>query len=227
MATSKTSKTKVLTKPLYWDEACRFLSKRDPTLRRIIKTHAGLHLTRRNDAFTTLARAIVGQQISVKAADAVWRRFTAALNLAVTSRRPFPRIDPQCLVDCDEETLRAAGLSQRKTVYVRDLARHFSEGLLKPRAWKSLSDEDLIAALTRVKGIGRWTAEMFLIFHECRPDVFPIADLGLQKAIRLAYRLGDDASTEAMIVLSERWQPYRSVATWYLWRSLDPVPVEY
>ncbi len=213
-------------KPAYWDEATRALGRRDPVLRRLIRAYPDIHLRRRSDPFTTLARAIVGQQISVKAADAIWRRFVAAV---APGARPaaFPRLDPHAVVAIDVAALRNCGLSERKAAYLRDLASHFASGSLDPKAWRKLDDEALIAALTEVKGIGRWTAEMFLIFHELRADVLPVDDIGLQRAVALHYHAGRRIAPAAIRTLARDWQPWRSVATWYLWRSLDPVPVEY
>ncbi|MDR2174089.1 MAG: DNA-3-methyladenine glycosylase 2 family protein [Burkholderiales bacterium] len=213
-------------KPDYWDRATRLLSRRDPVLHGLINAFPEFHLRRRSDAFTALARAIVGQQISVKAADAVWRRFVAAVDPDQTDV-VFPVVAPTAVAQLLPDTLRSAGLSQRKTEYMQDLACRFADGSLNPSSWKTLADEALIEALVTVKGIGRWTAEMFLMFHELRADVFPIADLGLQKAIRLHYAGEHALSLEEMQALAESWRPYRSVATWYLWRSLDPLPVEY
>ena len=212
-------------KPAYWDDAVRALARADPVLRRLVRRHPGIHLKRRSDPFTTLARAIVGQQISVKAADSIWKRFVAAAGVA--PQRTFPRLAPENVAAIDHAALRTCGLSQRKAEYLRDLAVHFASGRLDPRLWKKLDDEALIAALVDVKGIGRWTAEMFLIFHELRPDILPVADLGLQKAIAMHYRKGKACTPRTMVALAEPWRPWRSVATWYLWRSLDPVPVEY
>jgi DNA-3-methyladenine glycosylase II len=212
-------------KPAYWDDAVRALARADPVLRRLVRRHPGIHLKRRSDPFTTLARAIVGQQISVKAADAIWKRFVTAAEAAPT--RGFPRLAPENVAAIDHAALRVCGLSQRKAEYLSDLAAHFASGRLDPRRWKKLDDEALIAALVDVKGIGRWTAEMFLIFHELRPDILPVADLGLQKAIAMHYRNGRSCTPRTMVALAEPWRPWRSVATWYLWRSLDPVPVEY
>jgi DNA-3-methyladenine glycosylase II len=139
----------------------------------------------------------------------------------------FPRVDPARVLALDDAALRAVGLSRGKMTYLRDLAQHFVRGTLAPRTWHRLDDEALIALLTDVKGIGRWTAEMFLIFHALRPDVLPVDDIGLQRAIALHYNDGERMSLAAMREHGTAWQPYRSVATWYLWRSLDPVPVEY
>jgi DNA-3-methyladenine glycosylase II len=212
-------------KPRYWDEATRTLARRDRVLRRLVRRNPGIHLTRRSDPFTTLARAIVGQQISVKAADTIWRRFVAVV--ADAPQRGFPRLAPQRVAAQVVPALRGCGLSQRKAEYLTDLAEHFASGRLDPGQWKKLDDEALIAALVDVKGIGRWTAEMFLMFHELRPDVLPVDDIGLQRALADHYNDGERLDRAAMISLAEPWRPWRSVATWYLWRSLDPIPVEY
>jgi len=210
-------------KPAFWDDAARELCRRDSVLMSVIRRHPGVHLQRRSDPFTTLARAIVGQQISVKAAQTIWDRLAAATG----GTGAPPRLDPARLGRTRLPTLRRCGLSERKATYVRDLARHFLTGALNPAEWPVLSDEALIERLVDVKGIGRWTAEMFLIFHELRADVFPVDDIGVQRAIALHYNGGERLSLAAMRELAAPWQPYRSVATWYLWRSLDPVPVEY
>jgi DNA-3-methyladenine glycosylase II len=210
-------------KPPYWDAATRALAQRDPVLRRLIRAYPGIHLQRRSDPFTTLARAIVGQQISVRAAQTIWDRLVAA-----TGGTGDPvRLDPLRLGRTRLPTLRRCGLSERKAEYVRDLARHFASGALEPAEWPALDDEALIERLVDVKGIGRWTAEMFLIFHELRADVLPVDDIGLQRAIALHYAAGERPTAAAMRSLAAPWRPYRSVATWYLWRSLDPIPVEY
>jgi DNA-3-methyladenine glycosylase II len=213
-----------MTKPHYWDEATRVLAERDPVLRKLIAATPGIHLTRRGDPFTTLARAIVGQQISVKAAQAIWERVVAACGRAAST--PVV-LDPERVRRKRIATLRKLGLSERKAEYIRDLARHFRSARLDPRSWPALDDEALIEALVDVKGIGRWTAEMFLMFHEMRADVLPIDDLGLQKAMALHYFDGERPPLSALREFAEKWRPYRSVATWYLWRSMDPIPVEY
>jgi DNA-3-methyladenine glycosylase II len=210
-------------KPAYWDNATSALGRSDPVLKRLIKRFPDVHLQRRGDPFTTLARAIVGQQISVKAAQTIWER----LAIAVRADGNPLRFESSRVGRTRIATLRRCGLSERKAEYVRDLARHFVTGALNPAEWPSLTDEALIERLVDVKGIGRWTAEMFLIFHEMRPDVFPVDDIGVQRAIALHYRNGERIDVAAMRELAAPWQPYRSVATWYLWRSLDPVPVEY
>ena len=210
-------------KPAYWDEAVRMLAENDPVMARLTAAYPGIHLTRRSDPFTTLARAIVGQQISVKAAQAIWERVAAA---AGATGNPV-RLPAERMARMRLPSLMRAGLSTRKAEYLRDLARHFASGQLDPAQWPALSDEALIDALVDVKGIGRWTAEMFLIFHELRPDVYPLDDIGLQKAIALHYFAGRRRARSTLERLGRRWRPYRSVATWYLWRALDPMPVEY
>jgi len=166
----------------------------------------------------TLARSIVGQQISVKAADAVWQRL-----LLTCGKRPTPLSVQRAGVT----GLREAGLSQRKAEYVIDLSQHFIDKLVHPTRWAQMEDEGVIEELTAIRGIGRWTAEMFLIFNLQRPDVLPLDDVGLLKAISLHYFSGEPVSRFEAREVAQAWQPWRTVATWYLWRSLDPVPVEY
>jgi len=204
-------------KPEYWERAKRALARRDPVMGAIMRQHPGVYMTVRGEPFMTLARAICGQQISVKAAQSVWNRVVACCG-EITPRHVLSKPRPQ---------LRACGLSDRKTEYIADLAQHFADGRIHARNWPNMSDEEIIAELTDVRGIGRWTAEMFLMFNLLRPDVFPLDDLGLQKGIRVAYFDGRKISLKRMQKLGESWRPWRSVATWYLGRSLDPVPVEY
>ena len=206
-----------MTVPAYWKQATRELSKRDRVIRKLVAKSKGLTLRSRGDAFHTLARSIVGQQISVKAADSVWRKLCAAV----------PAIHPEAIHRHDHDALRGCGLSRSKVVYLKDLSRRFVESELDPRRWENMPDEELIAELTLVKGIGRWTAEMFLIFYMTRPDVLPVADLGLKRAMSLHYNKGRPLSLRKLHAIAEPWKPWRSVATWYMWRSLDPVPVEY
>jgi DNA-3-methyladenine glycosylase II len=214
-------------KPAYWDDAARALAERDPVLRALIERFAGIHLVRRGEPFTTLARAIVGQQMSVKAAQSIWSRVCVACAGKSDAGALAVRLDAARVARVRLATLRKSGLSERKALYLRDLARHFASGALDANEWPSLDDEALIERLVDVKGIGRWTAEMFLIFHELRADVFPLDDIGLQKAVALHYNGGERLDSSALRAVGERWRPWRSVATWYLWRSLDPIPVEY
>jgi len=207
--------------PAYWDEACRHLGRRDRVMKKLIPRFGPARLECRGDAFTTLARSIVGQQISVKAARSVWDRLVAQL------QAPGDRLCPLQLGAADAGDLRAAGLSARKAEYLLDLSRHFSEQRLHPGQWAAMDDESVIAQLVAIRGIGRWTAEMFLIFHLLRPDVLPLDDLGLLKGISQTYFSGEPVSRAEARDLGEAWAPYRSVATWYIWRSLDPVSVAY
>ncbi|MFN8937630.1 MAG: DNA-3-methyladenine glycosylase family protein, partial [Pseudomonadota bacterium] len=169
----------------------------------------------------TLARSIVGQQISVKAAQAVWDRCAAAVGGRTTHLAPA---HVQALAPA---ALRQAGLSARKAEYLLDLAAHFAGGAVRPALWAGMDDEAIVAELVAIRGIGRWTAEMFLIFHLMRPDVLPLDDLGLLKGISVAYFSGEPVSRAEAREVADAWTPYRSVATWYIWRSLDPLPVEY
>ena len=204
-------------KPEYWDKAKRALAKRDPVMATIMRAHPKIFLAKRGDPFVTLARAICGQQISVKAAQAVWDRLVVCCST----------IEPRTILSKKRTELRACGLSDRKVEYIADLAQHFADGKIHMQRWPDMDDEAIIAELVEVRGIGRWTAEMFLMFNLLRPDVYPLDDLGLQKGLRLSYFKGRKASISRMRKQGELWRPWRSVATWYLWRSLDPVPVEY
>jgi DNA-3-methyladenine glycosylase II len=199
--------------PEYWNEATRELVARDPVFSRLATRYEGLALGSRGDAFSTLARAIVGQQISVKAASSVWNRLVAEIG----------EVTPANLKAADLARLRTCGLSGQKCSYLSDLAERFVSGALDPSSWTALDDEALITELTQVKGIGRWTAEMFLIFHMARPDVLPLDDIGLQRAMSLQYNAGRPLSKLKMRRIAKAWAPWRSVATWYLWRSLDPL----
>jgi len=203
--------------PAYWIRAKRALARRDTVLARIIRDHPRIALQPRGEPFFTLARSIVGQQISVKAAASIWAR---VVTLA-------PRMLPREVVDAGHARLIACGLSRRKVEYLGGLARHFIDGTLHLVAWERMDDEAVIAELVQVRGIGRWTAEMFLMFGLLRPNVFPLDDLGLQRAICLNYFQGRSVSLRTMRKIASAWDPWRSVATWYLWRSLDPIPVEY
>jgi DNA-3-methyladenine glycosylase II len=207
--------------PLYWDEACKHLSRRDRVMKKLIPRFGEARLKSRGDAFTTLARSIVGQQISVKAAQSVWDRFVAVAG------GPAAHLPPAAVQALAVPQMREAGLSARKCEYLLDLARHFGEGRVHVAQWQAMDDEAIIAELVDIRGIGRWTAEMFLIFHLMRPDVMPLDDLGLIKGISLNYFSGEPVSRAEAREVGDAWAPYRSVATWYIWRSLDPLPVEY
>lgn len=212
-----TSEQPELRLPDYWQRATRALSRQDPVMAALIRAHPKASLFSRGDPFQTLFRSIVGQQISVKAADSVWTRVCAGV----------PAMTPEGIFTTGVNALRACGLSQRKAEYASDLAAHFVHGRIDARDWPKMSDDAVIAELTAVRGIGRWTAEMFLIFNLMRPDVFPLDDIGLQKAVWQHYFAGEKQPLSMLKAQGEAWAPWRTVATWYLWRSLDPVIVSY
>jgi DNA-3-methyladenine glycosylase II len=201
---------KVVT-PEYWEEATRQLARADPVLRKLIRRFPEADLKLRGDAFQALARAIVGQQISVKAAQSIWARFEDCVGKVTAAN----------VVAKDAAALRACGFSGQKVSYVKDLASRFHSGEVKPRRWKAMADEAIIEELVAVKGIGRWTAEMFLMFHLVRPNVLPVDDLGLQRAMERSYNNGRALSKDRMRRIGAPWAPWCSVGTWYMWRSLE------
>jgi len=207
----------VLVTPEYWDEARKYLTRRDRVMKRLIPQFGSACLESRGDAFTTLARSIVGQQISVKAAQSVWERFAALPK----------RLTPASVLKLKVDDMRAAGLSARKIEYLVDLALHFDSGAIHVDSWRAMEDEEIIGELVGIRGIGRWTAEMFLIFHLMRPNVLPLDDVGLITGISKNYFSGDPVSRSDAREVAAAWNPYCSVATWYIWRSLDPLPVAY
>jgi len=216
--TQAKSAQQVMRAPDYWESACEHLMKHDRIMRKIIPKYPKAEfLTTRGDPFQTLARAIVGQQISVKAAQSVWDR-TTTLTKKFTAK---------AVLKLEPTQLREAGLSQRKVEYMQDLANHFENGGLHCANWDQLDDETVIAELTAIRGIGRWTAEMFLIFYLMRPNVLPLDDIGLIKGISLAYFSGEPVSRHEAREVAANWEPWKTVATWYMWRSIDPIPVEY
>ncbi len=207
--------------PDLWDDACKHLAKRDRVMKKLIPRVGAGRLESRGDAFTTLARSIVGQQISVKAAQSVWDRFVAL------TAGPKHRLSPASVLQLDAPQIRAAGLSARKVEYLCDLAQHFESGTVHVAEWRDMDDEAIIEELVAIRGIGRWTAEMFLIFHLLRPNVLPLDDVGLIKGISVNYFSGEPVSRAEAREVGDAWAPFRSVATWYIWRSLDPTPVAY
>lgn len=207
---------KAVSKPHYWEDAVAHLLRRDRILKKLIPRQPETWLPPLGTPFVTLARSIVGQQVSNQAAESAWQRFMQA-----AGGRPSPASVLRVGVD----GLREAGLSKRKAEYVQDLALHFSERKVHPDRWPLMEDEAVIEELVAIRGIGRWTAEMFLIFNLQRPDVLPLDDLGLLKAISLHYFSGEPVSRFEAREVSLAWQPWRTVATWYLWRSLDPQTV--
>lgn len=207
----------ILLVPHYWEQAKLELMKRDRIMKKLIPRFGDLQLVRRADPFMTLARSIVGQQISVKAAQAVWERVLAAC----------PKMTPAQVKRQGNIKLAACGLSKRKAEYLMDLSAHFLDGSVHERDWTLMTDDEVIAELIQIRGIGRWTAEMFLIFNLLRPNILPLDDLGLLKGISQNYFSGEPVSRSDMREVAANWEPWRTVATWYMWRSLDPIPVEY
>lgn len=203
--------------PEYWSKAKTALKKRDPVLKKIIESYHGEAMQLRGDPFFTLARSITGQQISVKAADSVWARLTKAAG----------KMTPEKIANMEAPELRACGLSERKVIYMHGLANHFLENKQRIKAWPDMTDDEIIKELVALHGIGRWTAEMFLMFGLGRPDVFPLDDLGLLKGIYRHYNKGKALPAKKVLAVGEGWRPYRSMGTWYMWRVLDPLPVSY
>jgi len=203
--------------PAYWQQACAELAATCPVMAELIARYPASVLRTRGEPFETLLRAIVGQQISIAAADAIWGRLSALLDTT----------SPAAVAAAAPESLRACGFSQRKVEYAQDLAQHFLNGRIPPAQFDVLDDEAIIRELVAVRGIGRWTAEMYLIFNLCRPDVWPVDDIGLQKALVQIHGLDARPALAVFRQMGERYRPWRSVATWYLWRMLDPVEVQY
>ena len=210
-------KLSYMKKPVFWEKAKKELIKNDKNLGLIIKNYPKDFLFTKSDPFYTLSRSIVGQQISVKAAQAVWERLEIKIK----------KIKPNAIFKAHYMTLKSCGLSRQKVSYLKSLSQAFLQEDINPKKWPNLNDEEIIKQLIKIKGIGRWTAEMYLIFNLCRPDIFPVDDIGLIKGICNCYNLKYPISKERAIKLSKKWRPWRSVATWYFWRSLDPIPVEY
>tara|TARA_A100000164_G_scaffold369554_1_gene394331 strand:- start:103 stop:723 length:621 start_codon:yes stop_codon:yes gene_type:complete len=204
-------------KPSFWETAKKDLIRKDKRLGKIILNYPRDFLFSKSDPFYTLARSIVGQQISVSAAQAVWERFEKKAVI----------MKPKMVKRMHYMSLKSCGLSRQKITYLKSLSSAFIEKQIQPLKWKSFNDEEIIDELIKVKGIGRWTAEMFLIFNLCRPDIFPVDDIGLIKGICKCYNYKYPIAKEHALKISKKWKPWRSVATWYFWRSLDPIPVEY
>lgn len=217
---AKTTSDRILSGPRYWDQACRNLCHGDPVLRRLIEAHRKEVLRGSGDAFRTIINAVVGQQISVAAAAGISGRLNEA----------YPDLTPVALAAADPSTLRSVGLSARKAEYIVGIAAAFADGRLDPDTWETLSDSEIRAALTALRGIGPWTADMMLIFHAHRPDILPLGDLGL---VNTAARLYDWEAEEPvgrrelLGTHAEKWRPWRTVATWYIWCDLDSDPVIY
>jgi DNA-3-methyladenine glycosylase II len=204
-------------KPFFWIKAKKELKKKDKKLGKIIDSYPKDFLFSKSDPFLTLARSIVGQQISVKAAQSVWDKLVLKIG----------KINPEIIYRSHTITLKSSGLSRQKVIYLKNLSLAFLNKDIKINLWSKMGDEEIIEDLTQIKGIGRWTAEMFLIFNLCRADIFPLDDIGMIKGVCKVYNLKYPLEKKKLIQIGNKWKPYRSVATWYLWRSLDPIPVEY
>ena len=207
-----------LATPEYWNDACAHLMKKDRVMRKLIPKFGEDRLQSRGDPFVTLARSVIGQQISVQAAQTIWDRF---------AKLSKGKLLPAKVLKLKVDDMRACGLSARKIEYLVDLALHFDSGALHVKQWDGMEDEAIIAELVAIRGIGRWTAEMFLIFHLMRANVLPLDDVGMMRGISENYFSGESVSRSEAKEVAAAWAPYCSVAVWYLWRSLDPLPVEY
>jgi DNA-3-methyladenine glycosylase II len=195
-----------------WVEAAKHLSKVDPVLGKVIARVGACTISPRKDYFVALCRAIFGQQVSTKVAEVLFQRFKALC--------PAGRVTPAAVIELlrNEANIKAAGLSRQKAVYLRDLAEHFTDNRIPIRKLAKMTDDDVIESLVAVKGVGRWTAEMFLMFVLNRPDVLPVDDLGLREGVRDVFNLPERPKPAEVTEMGERWRPYRSVATWYFWR---------
>lgn len=202
--------------PPYWEEAKAELMKRDRIMNRLIPQFGDLHLVGHDDPFTTLARAIVNQQVTTQVANTAWARLLETC----------PKFNPAAVQKAGAATLAGCGLSKRKAEYILDLADHFKNKKVHAAQWAQMDDEAVIAELVQIRGITRWTAEMFLIFNLLRPNVLPLDDSRLIAGISQNYFSGEPVSRSDAREVSANWEPFRTVATWYLWRSLDPVPVK-
>jgi len=202
--------------PSTWQTARRHLEA-DPVLRDIMAAVGPCKLKPRRDHFVVLCKSIYSQQISTTVAAVLFGRFRERF----ANKRPTPAGVVKLLTTGSEAELKPCGLSRQKKIYLLDLAQHFLDGRIPTRRLSRMSDEEIIESLTAVKGIGRWTAEMFLMFVMNRPDVLPVDDLGLQTAVMQAYKLSARPKKAELTALGEKWRPYRSVATWYLWKAIE------
>ena len=203
-------------KPPWWDEAVEFL-KQDELLGKVVKQYPDGSLEGKGELFETTIRSIVGQQISVKAAQSVWDRLEIKIK----------KVTPINIKKLHSNSLKSVGLSRQKVQYLKNLSDAFIKYKIKIHLWEKMNDEEIIQDLIQIKGIGRWTAEMFLIFNLCRADIFPLDDIGMIRGICKIYNLKYPINRDKVSKIGDKWKPYRSIATWYLWRSLDPIPVEY
>ena len=204
--------------PVYWKKAKKILSKRDPVLKKIFKQFDKGFLTTRGDSFFSICRTIVGQQISTKAADSIWLKF---------EKKCKNKIIPQNVLKLSSTSLRKVGLSRQKISYLKNIAKSFKNKSFNIKDLKKMDDTTAINYITKLKGLGIWSAQMFLMFNLNRPDIFPTKDIGLLRAISKNYKTPYPPSDRYLNKISKRHLGYRTVFTWYMWRSIDPVDVEY
>ena len=197
-----------------WNKAVADLSKNDKIIAKIITDYPEERMEMKNDSLHTLVRSVVGQQISVRAADAIWNRLDEACNNSITENN---------LLQLSIDDMRKTGLSNTKSNYIINIVN----ANLSELNWEDMNDEEVSNELCKIKGIGPWTADMFLIFRLGRTNILPLGDIGLVNAINLHYNNKEKLSKEKLMKFKEKWSPWCSIATWYMWRSLDPVPVEY
>lgn len=205
-----------MSKPKYWEDAKKYLISKDKKLGKLIVKYPD-YLKSRKDPFFSLCKSIVGQQISVQAANAVWKKLEAKAK----------KMKPENILKLTTRQLASCGLSRQKIDYLKILARKFHTGEIDIKKLKKMNDDEAIKYLSQVKGIGKWTAEMFLFFNQLRPNIFPIQDIGLLRAISVNYKTSYPPTSKELEKYQKKWSPYCTVATWYLWRSIDPVPVNY
>ena len=204
--------------PAYWNTAKKKLSKKDLILKKVIKKFNKGFLTTRKDPFFSLCRTIVGQQISTKAADSIWLKF---------EKKCKKKIIPKNVLKLSSSTLRSVGLSRQKISYLKNIAKSFKNKSYNIRDLKKMNDEQAISYITQLKGLGVWSAQMFLMFNLNRPDIFPTSDIGLLRALSKNYKTSYPPSERFLNKISKKHSGYRSVFTWYMWRSIDPIDVEY
>ena len=204
--------------PAYWHQAKKVLSKRDPVLRKIIKKYNKGFLTTRSKPFFSLCRTVVGQQISLASADSIWSKF---------SKKCKGNIKPRVVLKISSRNLKSAGLSHQKISYLKIIARAFENKSFNVREIKKMDDAKAIEYITKLKGLGVWSAEMFLMFNLNRQDIFPTKDIGLLRAISKNYKTSYPPSKKFLNKISKIHYGYRTVFTWYMWRSIDPTDVEY
>jgi len=204
--------------PAYWHKAKRILSKKDPVLRKIIKKYNNGFLTTRNNPFFSICRTIVGQQISTKAADSIWSKF---------EKKCKNNINPNKILKTTSRDLKSAGLSRQKVFYLKNIAKAFKNKSFDTKKLKKMKDDEAIQYITKLKGLGVWSAEMFLMFNLNRPNIFPIKDIGLLRAISKNYKKSYPPSKRFLDKISKLHDGNRTVFTWYMWRSIDPSDVEY